>query len=378
MDAKMQQKLSFAQSKGKGLHIQSSLDEIFLDPIVQNQMVNLHALSLSNDQYEMMEVFPQCRLTQLSNQIFSNLSFEKSGFGVPDIHEEDQSDFLLLKDCEVDCNLMICGIEWNQNVKKSNQMVSLLLEAPKSQENEVLEEANFAVGSEVVNSYPQVLEMLKKHCLTVAELIFNIEPLSLHFEVKSDLSEMMVVATWWIWMKLILDMFMSCMSMFLEFEVAHIYHVGVFEEQTSVSKVDNSDFLIGEVEDLILRMQDLESLNSVIHVSYCLDQIVKDQSKRVLLTLILQNSVGFKKDALFWMFLMMNLHNLMTKMIESQKRSCFDPDLPQMFDVDKEEFVCHLEMIITDCWKNFVYLERFSEASQISDFQKIQKSKFLM
>ncbi|MCO5551247.1 hypothetical protein L7F22_004745 [Adiantum nelumboides] len=40
VDAKMQQKFSFAQSKVEEVHIQSCLNEIFLDPTVQNQMMN--------------------------------------------------------------------------------------------------------------------------------------------------------------------------------------------------------------------------------------------------------------------------------------------------------------------------------------------------
>ncbi len=178
----------------------------------------------------------------------------------------------------------------------------------------------------------------------------------------------MIAANWWI--KLMMKMHLDQMSLFGKGYFADLPNDGVLGDQTFVSEVDNSDFLIGEVEDLVLQMQDVdESVNSMIHVSYCLDQIVKDQAKRVLLTLIFQNSGGYTKEGLFWMFLMMNLQSLMTKMIESQRGSSIDSDLPKMFDVDKKEFVGHLKMILADCWKNFVYLESFCEAN-VADLQK--------
>ena len=107
----------------------------------------------------------------------------------------------------------------------------------------------------------------------------------------------------------------------------------------------NSDVLIAKVEDLMLQMQDSESTNSMIHVSYCLDHILNDPTKKVLLSLILHNTSGSKQAELFWMFLMITLQNLMTTLIDSSKQNSHDFDLPLMTNFEEEEFLYHLNQM---------------------------------
>ena len=141
--------------------------------------------------------------------------------------------------------------------------------------------------------------MLKQHCLTMSKFIFHIEPLLLHFEVKSQFTKLINATNWWfqLIMKLYLDQFNSFSNASDE----------IFANQIMDFEMTNSKVVITKVEDLILQMQDSESPNSMIHVSYCLDQILNDPTKKVLLSLILHKTSGSKQAELFWMFLMVTL-----------------------------------------------------------------------
>ena len=182
-----------------------------------------------------------------------------------------------------------------------------------------------------------MLEMLKQHYLTMSKFIFHIEPLLLHFEVKSHLSKLIFATNWWFMMimRMYLDQFNLFSNAFDEF----------FANQIMDSEMTNSNFLIAKVEDLILQMQDSESPNSMIHVSYCLDHILNDPTKKVLLSLILHNTSGSKQAELFWIFLMITLQSMMTTLIDSSKQNSHDSNLPLMKNFEEEEFLYHLNQM---------------------------------
>ena len=118
--------------------------------------------------------------------MFSNLNFDQSDCCVFDIShycKMDQAKFFLTKQCEIDFNSQVFGTDLNQNV-------SLLPEVPKCQESDNSANSDFIHESQGVQSSSRMLEMLKQHCLTMSKFIFHIEPLLLHFEVKSHLSKL--------------------------------------------------------------------------------------------------------------------------------------------------------------------------------------------
>ena len=107
-----------------------------------------------------------------------------------------------------------------------------------------------------MNSSLQMLQMLKKQSLMVAKVFFNIQPFLCHFEVKSDLSEVLFAANWWL--KIILEMFLGCMSMFAKPKIAKVAKVpsfGRFEDQISMPEWQISEILKSEIEKQFLQMQ---------------------------------------------------------------------------------------------------------------------------
>ena len=208
--------------------------------------------------------------------------------------------------------------------------------------------------------------MLKQHCLTMAKFIFHIEPLLLHFEVKFDYFEWMNSAHWWF--QLIIKLYLDQLNLFSnDFD-------DIFANQIMESEMANSNFLIAKVEDLIVQMQDSESTNSMIHVSYCLDHILNDPTKKVLLSLILHNTSGSKQAELFWMFLMVTLQSMMTNLIDSSKQNSHDYDLPLMTSFEEEEFMSHLNQM----WNAFhKTTEVFHSKNLNSDLKAMQSIPIL-
>ena len=92
--------------------------------------------------------------------------------------------------CETDFNSLVFWIDLNQNVK-------LLPKVPKCQISYGnFTNSHFIFDSQGFQSSSRVLEMLKRHCLTMSKFIFHIEPLLLHFEVKFDSFDLINAANW--------------------------------------------------------------------------------------------------------------------------------------------------------------------------------------
>ena len=81
-----------------------NIDSIFLDPIIQNQVVNLY-------------VIPDCKTSRaLYNPMFSNLNFDQSDCCVSNIShycKMDQTEFFLTKQCETNFNSQVFGTDLN-------------------------------------------------------------------------------------------------------------------------------------------------------------------------------------------------------------------------------------------------------------------------
>ena len=150
---------------------------------------------------------------------------------------------------------------------KANQIEGFL--NLKNQESRIFEpKLSFAGKDQCL----QVLQMLKKKSLMIAKVFFNIEPFLCHFQVKSNLFEKLIATNWWL--KLVLEIFLGCMSMFTKPKVADIPNLGVFQDYISMTEVHVNDFLNTKVANQILQIQDVGFDDSMIHVSYCLDQIL--------------------------------------------------------------------------------------------------------
>ncbi|KAI5068936.1 hypothetical protein GOP47_0015237 [Adiantum capillus-veneris] len=173
-------------------------------------------------------------------------------------------------------------------------------------------------------------------------------------------------------------MYLSCMSLFSKLEVAIIQNVGVFHNQISMSEVHITDFLNEEVANQILQMQVVEVDDSIIHISYCLNQILQidDQAKRVF-SLILQKSRGTQRDIVFWTFFMIKLQSLLSGMLVSYESSGIVSDLPKLFDFEEQIFMDHVDLILFGCWEHYVFMHRLLKAEyayfQIQGGLKIQE-----
>ncbi|MCO5578745.1 hypothetical protein L7F22_032590 [Adiantum nelumboides] len=179
---------------------------------------------------------------------------EQTNVGLPNLSEDDT-------------NIQFHSFESFQ-IEPQEDQINYLLNL-KIQENRFLEpNANF------VAMYPcsMVMQMLKKHCLMVAQMFFYIVPILGHYEMKSELLDVLFAANWWL--KLIMEMCLSGSSLFSKSNIADIQYFGDFQDQISMSEVYFADFLNVKVANHILQTRDVEADDSMIHISYCLNQIL--------------------------------------------------------------------------------------------------------
>ena len=191
----------------------------------------------------------EARVTTFSASEEQKYEFSVSTTSQPDI-QEGQNDYSKIQKANFLGSLFLKVMQDESKVSNLVEIDSKTIHSKYPILEEEYQNAVFKgqkLDFEVVRPFSEILQMLKKQSLMVAKVFFHIEPILCHFEVKSDLSEVLLAANWWL--KIILEMFLRCMSMFAKPKVIEVANIAIFEDHISIPEVQIAEFMISEVQD---------------------------------------------------------------------------------------------------------------------------------
>ena len=173
-------------------------------------------------------------------------------------------------------------------------------------------------------------------------MVFHLDPILCHYEVKSNLLTSLIAAI--VQSKWFLEEEMSSMEALLQIDDERILSFGSINDQNfileSCSLKFSDDLLILEVDDQLMQILNNEFGETSIQISYCLQKVsqISDQALRRMY-LIMQQSNGLQRDYLLQKFFMLEVIRLMTNLIECHIQIYFNQgNLSKMLDLDVELF----------------------------------------
>ena len=117
--------------------------------------------------------------------------------------------------------------------------------------------------------------MQTKFSLTFAKMVFNLEPILCHYDVKSNFITSLNAAA--LQSKWFLEEEMNSMEELLQIDDEKLSLLGLITVQNFIPETYSlgftTDFLILEVEDQLMEILNVECGDSSIHISYCLQNL---------------------------------------------------------------------------------------------------------